>query len=440
MSADPSPPEPPDDALARSFAVDTNSIGSVPADVVPAADPASAVLLVDPLTAEVARALEQPPPQRTWMQSLVLLAISLVLFAAAGFFQNTVTDLVLLVVILLFHESGHYLGMRLFNYQDVRMFFIPFFGAAVSGRTTSVEGYKEAIVLLLGPLPGIVLGVVLGIVCLYYDSAILRTATLMLLGLNGFNLLPLLPLDGGRLLHLIVFSRQRHIEALFRIVTAVLLGLLAWAIGAWPLAIPAVFMLLGIRMNFQISRLAQQLRSPREAGKVMDLSERIPHEQAVPLIERVRAAFPGIVQAPTLAMLVRQVWERMHLQPPGVAASIVLLAIYGVSFFGTPVAAALLLWPVPSETNSTRADGTPGPAARNPQPRPAERIHRAELGPPAARAARRIFPAERQAAPRGKLRKPPAAPHLEILARRRPGRTPGGLFARPTDWSREFAR
>jgi Zn-dependent protease len=359
MTADQPPPEPNDDAPSGSFPVDPTSRGSVPADVVPATEPGSAVGLVDPLTAEVARALEQPPPQRTWMQSLVLLAISLVLFAAAGFFQNTVTDLALLVAILLFHESGHYLGMRLFNYQDVRMFFIPFFGAAVSGRTTSVEGYKEAIVLLLGPLPGIVLGIVLGIVCLYYDSPILRSATWMLLGLNGFNLLPLLPLDGGRLLHLIVFSRQRHIEALFRIVTAVLLALLAWAIGAWPLAIPAVFMLMGIRLNFQISQLAQQLRGPREAGKVMDLSERIPPEQAVPLIERVRAAFPAIVHAPTLASLVRQVWERMHLEPPGVLASILLLAIYGLSFFGTPIVAVLLQSKIPSETNSTRADGSP---------------------------------------------------------------------------------
>ena len=36
----------------------------------------------------------------------------------------------------------------------------------------------------------------------------------------------------GRLLHLIVFSRQRHVEAFFRVLMAVLLGLLAFALGA----------------------------------------------------------------------------------------------------------------------------------------------------------------------------------------------------------------
>src|SRR5258706_5980780 len=45
------------------------------------------------------------------------------------------TALLVLVGVLLFHELGHYLGMRAFGYGDVRMFFIPFFGAAVSGKS-----------------------------------------------------------------------------------------------------------------------------------------------------------------------------------------------------------------------------------------------------------------------------------------------------------------
>src|SRR5262245_1742921 len=68
--------------------------------------------------------------------------------------------LFILVSVLLFHEAGHYAGMRLFGYRDVRMFFIPFFGAAVSGKRGDVAAWKEGIVLLLGPVPGIVVGFV----------------------------------------------------------------------------------------------------------------------------------------------------------------------------------------------------------------------------------------------------------------------------------------
>ena len=295
----------------------------------------------DLLTTQVIQALEQPKPEHTWMQSALLLGITLALFAFAGFFQNTVTDLVLLVAILLFHESGHYLGMRLFNYQDVKMFFIPFFGAAVSGRSTSVEGWKEAIVLLLGPLPGIVLGLVLGLVCFFYDSAVLRAASTWLLAINGFNLLPLLPLDGGRIMHLIVFSRQRHLEALFRVVAAALLGLFAWAASAWVLAIPAFFLLAGTRAQFKLSKLARQLRGPDDEDSQIDLAATIPRDLAIPLIACVRAAFPLINQPAPLANLVRQLWERMHLQPPGLVLSVLLLVIYGGTLLGTPVAAVL---------------------------------------------------------------------------------------------------
>ena len=78
---------------------------------------------------------------------------------------------------------------------NVSIFFIPFLGAAASGRATSVSPSREAIVVLLGPIPGIVIG------CLLLfalggdiDPRIERAAKLAI-GLNAFNLLPLMPLD-----------------------------------------------------------------------------------------------------------------------------------------------------------------------------------------------------------------------------------------------------
>ena len=312
----------------------------------------------DPLTQEVAGALERSPQQRTWLQGAILLAVTLAMFAMSGIISAGPADLLLLIAVLLFHEGGHYLGMRLFNYQDVRMFFIPFFGAAVSGRSTSVQGYKEAIVILLGPLPGIVLGVALGTVCMFQDSPILRSAAVMLLAVNGFNLLPLLPLDGGRLLHLIVFSRQRHLEVAFRLVTAVLLVLCGWALGAWLLAGLGVFMLLGIHGNFQMSKVSEALRVPLPPGAALNLSTQIPPERALPLIDGVRAAFPQVKHVPTLVNLTRQVWERMHMRPPGVLASLMLLALYAGAFLGTPIVALLFHLPIKTVTSNTRPDGT----------------------------------------------------------------------------------
>src|SRR5688572_11854119 len=80
-------------------------------------------VIADPQTEEVLAALAQKPAERTWIQGLVLLLVTLAIFASTGLFSSTPADILMLVGVLLFHELGHYVGMRLFNYQDVKMFF-----------------------------------------------------------------------------------------------------------------------------------------------------------------------------------------------------------------------------------------------------------------------------------------------------------------------------
>ena len=56
---------------------------------------------------------------------------------------NTAFDVGALVGVILFHELGHFAGMKLFGYRDVKMFFIPFLGAAVSGRRDRWPGGRK---------------------------------------------------------------------------------------------------------------------------------------------------------------------------------------------------------------------------------------------------------------------------------------------------------
>ncbi|HNT75120.1 MAG TPA: hypothetical protein PKH77_08885 [Anaerolineae bacterium] len=69
-----------------------------------------------------------------------------------------IVDLLGIVLILFVHESGHYLSMRWLGYRNVQMFFIPFFGAAVSGYSTPMPIFHQAFVILAGPIPGIFRG------------------------------------------------------------------------------------------------------------------------------------------------------------------------------------------------------------------------------------------------------------------------------------------
>jgi Zn-dependent protease len=343
--------------------MDSNLVPSEPGfpAAMPMAEAGGEALPLDPLTEQVLVRLGQPPPRPQWWQTIALLVGSLVVFGAAGLIQNSMADLAILVLVLLFHETGHYAGMRLFNYQDVRMFFIPFFGAAVSGRKTNVPGYQEAIVLLLGPLPGIALGVVLGAASVFYDNPLLRTAALMLIGLNAFNLLPLLPLDGGRLLQLVLFSRQRHLEAAFRVLTALVLAWISYAIGAWLLLGVAVMMLIStgatIRTSSIISRWRRSGLPPPTSA-----SGPIPAAEALPLVQQVRAAFPQIKDPKGLATLVRNIIERLHASPPGILGSIVALVLHVGSFVVALVALVLLHLPARADIPRDRMEGRDMPA------------------------------------------------------------------------------
>jgi Zn-dependent protease len=300
-------------------------------------------LSVDDATAAVLARLDQiQSGKRNWTHAIVVLVLTMVLFGAAEFLRGNPVKLAWLIVVLLIHESGHFVGMKLFGYRDVRMFFIPFFGAAVSGRSLHVPGYQAALVILLGPLPGIVIGVVLGLVNLMVNSPTVGELSMLFIVLNGFNLLPFMPLDGGRLLQLVLFSRQRHLEAVFQVVTGLGLAVVGFAGSMWLLGGFGVLMVFGSGYAFRVRTMAQQMQQRLGDDWRTGLNdERVPRPIALQILDLVRARTPQLKDPKLLATTIHNVWERMHVQLPGALASVALLAVYGISLFGT-----VILWVV----------------------------------------------------------------------------------------------
>src|SRR5262249_34461211 len=162
--------------------------------------------------------------------SMGCLAVSLLLFALS-FLSVGLRELAFVVPVLFLHESGHWLGMKLFHYKNVQMFFIPFFGAAVSGRKHAAPAWQQMVVLLLGPLPGIFLG--LGLIAwLAPPPGDWRLdLAFYLVILNVINLAPLVPLDGGRVLDVMLFAGRPGLGVTFRLFAVVCLGVAGLAIG-----------------------------------------------------------------------------------------------------------------------------------------------------------------------------------------------------------------
>lgn len=282
------------------------------------------------------------------LQKLLVLAGSFALFVALGVLgSNPVEWLLIIVAVIVIHEAGHYIGMRLFGYRDVRMFFIPLFGAAVSGRSGNVAGWKRAVVALLGPMPGIFLGAACALLAVPEKPMLLHFAWAFLL-LNGTNLLPIYPLDGGRLVQDVLFSRNRYLDAAFRVASGLLfagLGLLLLPNrNGWILIVFAFFAVVGVPSALQFGRMLARLR-PELGELAADRaeSEEIPPEAADRLIAEVRRENPRLPDVRAVAWRAEMLWERLQVRPPDLSASVAFLMI---QFLGLllAAAAAVVLW------------------------------------------------------------------------------------------------
>ena len=320
--------------------------------------------------------------QTSWRSGIFVLIVSIGLFIGAGMGAWKLSwDFLLIIVGILFvHEAGHYLAMRIFNYRNVRMFFIPFLGAAVSGQNFTAPGWKKVSVSLAGPLPGILLGGLLGIAGIIKGNDAMMRIAVMTVILNGLQLLPILPLDGGRVMQAVLFSRHYYLDTVFHVLTVGLLVGLAALTGDTVLFILGAFMGVGVPVVYKVAKIARGLRqqgfgppvvapatapqgaitqpvalSPGDFAATMPQpaavfgpppdphaisppvptsaeDDSIPQSVAEAIIERIRTRFPKLNSPKKIAELTLRVYETIVSRPAGIAASIGFLFLHSASF------------------------------------------------------------------------------------------------------------
>jgi len=102
------------------------------------------------------------------------------------------------VALLFLHELGHVIQLRREGVKASAPMFIPFLGAVISAKSMGRDAAAEARVGLAGPVLGSVASLVPLVLWLATGSDFWRALAYIGFFLNLFNLLPVLPLDGGR--------------------------------------------------------------------------------------------------------------------------------------------------------------------------------------------------------------------------------------------------
>ena len=102
------------------------------------------------------------------------------------------------VVLLLIHEMGHVLELRRHGIKATAPMFIPFMGALITSRTLGDDALAEAKVGLAGPITGTIGASLCLVIWQLTGNDFWQALGFTGLFLNLFNLMPVVPLDGGR--------------------------------------------------------------------------------------------------------------------------------------------------------------------------------------------------------------------------------------------------
>lgn len=103
------------------------------------------------------------------------------------------------VLLLLVHELGHAIQLRREGISAGAPVFIPFLGAAIVMRELPRDAAMEARVGIAGPILGSLGALAVHGAALALDSPLLLALAFTAYFLNLFNLVPISPLDGGRI-------------------------------------------------------------------------------------------------------------------------------------------------------------------------------------------------------------------------------------------------
>ncbi|MCP4050612.1 MAG: hypothetical protein GY730_07910, partial [bacterium] len=232
--------------------------------------------------------------------------------------------------------------MKIFGYKDVQMFFIPMLGAAVSGVEKNPSSVRKAIISLLGPVPGIILGLVLAVVYFKTKNELCGFLSSCFLFINAFNLLPFHPLDGGRFFDHLLFSRNPKIEITFKLLTTLILIGMAFFFKMILIGIFAGFIIISLRATYLSAKIAHSLKSDPDFADESD--EFITDEQIARMLNELKNKFKmNSDNAKVLANYIHNIWLRVCNKPASIMATIILIVMIYIPMMSIGIAAPFII-------------------------------------------------------------------------------------------------
>lgn len=195
----------------------------------------------------------------------------------------------LIMVSLIIHEYGHIWAMRAVGIPTKGIYLIPFVGGAAVSERAFKNRMEEQFVAIAGPIFGLAQACFLYLLYLVTDLTLLGAAAGWVALFNVFNLLPIPPLDGGRIVKSATFSIGKTLGLIF-------MG--CGFVGAFLLMVFMNFWVLGIIALISFFEIIWEARADARSGEFhvrrMDRGQVV---QSLGLYVLVVAAFVALMVA-----------------------------------------------------------------------------------------------------------------------------------------------
>ncbi len=169
---------------------------------------------------------------------VALLAASVAVYSV----MFTVEFALALIGVLVFHEYGHLRAMKQCGLPTKGMYLIPFVGGLAVGDMPKSR-WQDVYISMMGPVYGLLMTVAFYIVYLITESHFAGLVASTSALLNIFNLIPVHPLDGGRVVKSLVFSGRNYLALVALLAISAVCFVVAWKLGFYFITF---FIVLGV--------------------------------------------------------------------------------------------------------------------------------------------------------------------------------------------------
>lgn len=163
-----------------------------------------------------------------------------------------------LIASLLFHEMGHMWAMRRYGMKTKGIYLIPFLGAAAVAEDRFPSRKAELNIALMGPVWGAGMALAAYVTYLATGEALFAALAGWMAMLNLFNLLPINPLDGGRVMKSVAYSVSSRLGSAF-----LWSGIAAGFYAAWRFNLGLLWLLI-------IAGVVELLQEQKRVRRVQD--------------------------------------------------------------------------------------------------------------------------------------------------------------------------